>query len=151
MQNLCSERRIVALLILILSAGLVVSTFGLQFADLGGAFSPMFFPRIILTILVGLATLNLVIEMMTDVKGNDLRLAQTLLICAGFMGYVVLIMPLGYFISSVLLALLILITLGIRSPLVLLVLPVASAGSLVVLFNHILKMPWPTSPFFWWI
>lgn len=151
MQNLCSERRIVALLILILSAGLVVSTFGLQFADLGGAFSPMFFPRIILTILVGLATLNLVIEMMTDVKGNDLRLAQTLLICAGFMGYVVLIMPLGYFISSVLLALLILITLGIRSPLVLLVLPIASAGSLVVLFNHILKMPWPTSPFFWWI
>ncbi len=151
MQNLCSERRIVALLILILSAGLVVSTFGLQFADLGGAFSPMFFPRIILTILVGLATLNLVIDMMTDVKGNDLRLAQTLLICAGFMGYVVLIMPLGYFISSVLLALLILITLGIRSPLVLLVLPIASAGSLVVLFNHILKMPLPTSPFFWWI
>lgn len=151
MQNLCSERRIVALLILILSAGLVLSTFGLQFADLGGAFSPMFFPRIILTILVGLATLNLVIEMVTDVKGNDLRLAQTLLICAGFMGYVVLIMPLGYFISSVLLALLILITLGIRSPLVLLVLPIASAGSLVVLFNHILKMPLPTSPFFWWI
>lgn len=151
MQNLFSECRIVALLILTLTAGLVVSTVGLQFADLGGAFSPMFFPRIILTILLGLAALNLVIDIKTDVTGNDLRLAPTLLICAGFMGYVLLIMPLGYFISSVMLALLILITLGIRSPLVLLVLPIALAGSLVVLFNHILKMPLPTSPFFWWI
>lgn len=151
MQNLFTERRIVALLILALSAGLVVSTFGLQFADLGGAFSPMFFPRIILTILLALAALNLVVDIMTDAKSEELRLAPTLLICAGFVGYVLLIMPLGYFISSIMLALLILITLGIRSPLALLVLPIASAGSLVVLFNHILKMPLPTSPFFWWI
>jgi hypothetical protein len=151
MQNLFSERRIVALLILLLTAGLVVSTFGLQFADLGGAFSPMFFPRIILMILLALAALNMIIDMMTNAKSKELRLAPTLLICAGFIGYVLLIMPLGYFISSVMLALLILITLGIRSPLVLLVLPVAAAGSLVVLFNHILKMPLPNSPFFWWI
>ena len=151
MQNFFTERRIVALLILALSAGLVVSTFGLQFADLGGAFSPMFFPRIILMILLALAALNMVIDMMTHVESGKVRLAPTLLICAGFVGYVLLIMPLGYFISSVMLALLILITLGIRRPVVLLVLPIASAGSLVVLFNHILKMPLPNSPFFWWI
>lgn len=151
MQNLFSERRIVALLILAMSAGLVLSTFGLQFADLGGAFSPMFFPRIILTVLLCLAALNMVIDMMTNVQSKELRLAPTLLICAGFLGYVLLIMPLGYFISSVLLALLILITLGIRNPLVLVLLPVGAAGSLVVLFNHILKMPLPNSPFFWWI
>jgi hypothetical protein len=151
MQNLFSERRIVALLILALSVGLVVSTFGLQFADLGGAFSPMFFPRIILMILLALAALNMVIDMMTNVKSKELRLAPTLLICAGFLAYVLLIMPLGYFISSVMLSLLILITLGIRNPLVLLLLPIAAAGSLIVLFNHILKMPLPNSPFFWWI
>lgn len=151
MQYGINERHIVALLIFALSAGMVWSTFGLQFADLGGAFSPMFFPRIILMILLALAALNMVIDMMTQAKSKELRLIPTLLICAGFVGYVLLIMPLGYFISSVMLALLILITLGIRSPLVLLVLPVASAGSLVVLFNHILKMPLPNSPFFWWI
>lgn len=151
MQNLISERRIVALLILLFSAGLVLSTFGLQFADLGGAFSPMFFPRIILMILLALAALNLVIDMMTSVDEKELRLIPTLVISAGFLVYVLLIMPLGYFLSSVLLALLILITLGIRNPLVLLGLPIAAAGSLVVLFNHILKMPLPTSPFFWWI
>ena len=151
MQNLISERRIVALLILLFSAGLVLSTFGLQFADLGGAFSPMFFPRIILFILLALAALNLVIDMMTSVDEKELRLIPTLVISAGFLVYVLLIMPLGYFLSSVLLALLILITLGIRNPLVLLGLPIAAAGSLVVLFNHILKMPLPTSPFFWWI
>jgi hypothetical protein len=151
MQNLFSERRIVALLILAMSAGLVVSTFGLQFADLGGAFSPMFFPRIILMALLALAALNMVIDLMSNAKSAELRLAPALLICAGFVGYVLLIMPLGYFLSSVLMAVLILMALGIRRPLVLLLLPVVSAGSLVVLFNHILKMPLPTSPFFWWI
>jgi hypothetical protein len=151
MRHLISEQRIVALLLLVLSAGLVLSTFGLQFADLGGAFSPMFFPRIILMILLVLTALNLVIDMMTDTQSKELRLAPTLLICAGFVAYVLLIVPLGYFISSVLLALLLLLTLGIRNPLVLLALPVTAAGSLVGLFNHVLKMPLPTSPFYWWI
>ena len=151
MQNLYSERRVVALLILVMTAGLGASTFGLQFADLGGAFSPMFFPRIILTILLLLAALNLVIDLMTDVAKQELRLAPTLLICAGFLGHVLLIMPLGFFISSVLLSMLILLTLGIRRPLVLVGLPIAAAGSLVLLFNHILRMPLPSSPFFWWI
>ena len=151
MQSLISEKRIVALLILLLSAGLVLSTFGLEFADLGGAFSPMFFPRIVLIILLALAALNMVIDMTTQTQGKNIRLLPTLLISAGFLAYVLLIVPLGYFISSVLLAFLILITLGIRSPLVLAGLPVVTAGSLVLLFNHMLKMPLPTSPFFWWI
>jgi len=146
-----SERRIVSLLILLLTAGMVVSTFGLQFAELGGAFSPMFFPRIILFVLLALAALNMVMDMMTNPKSKTLRLAPTLLISLGFLIYVMLIMPLGYFFSSILLAFLILFTLGIRNPLVLVALPIGTAGALVALFNHVLKMPLPTSPFFWWI
>ena len=111
----------------------------------------MFFPRIVLTVLLALAALNMFIDMMTDARSKDIRLLPTILICAGFVGYVLLIVPLGYFISSILLTLLILIALGIRSPLVLIVLPLAMAGGLVGIFNHVLKMPLPTSPFFWWI
>lgn len=151
MNNLVSEGRTVSLLILLLTAGLVFSTFGLEFADLGGAFSPMFFPRIILMVLLALAALNMVIDMMTHTRSKELRLLPTVLICAGFLIYVLLIIPLGYFISSILLAFLILCTLGVRRPLVLVALPIGAAGSLVVLFNHMLKMPLPTSPFFWWI
>lgn len=146
-----SEKRIVALIILLLCSGLLWSTFGLQFADLGGAFSPMFFPRIILMVLVALAALNLLIDLTNQTENKKIQLVPTLVISMGFLAYVLMIMPLGYFISSVLLALLILITLGIRNPLTLITLPVAAAGSLVGLFNHALKMPLPTSPFFWWI
>lgn len=151
MKNLISEQRIVSLVILLLTSGLILSSFGLEFADLGGAFSPMFFPRIILGVLLILAAINLMIDMTRDAESQGIRLVQTAVIGAGFVAYSLLLMPLGFFLSSVLIGLLILITLGVRNPSALLLLPTASAGSLVLLFNHILKMPLPASPFFWWI
>jgi hypothetical protein len=41
--------------------------------------------------------------------------------------------------------------LGVRSPLGISAVSVGVPGALVALFNHILKMPLPTSPLFWWI
>jgi hypothetical protein len=151
MTNLISERRVVSLIIVVLTAGLIQSSFGLEFADLGGAFSPMFFPRIILALLLVLAAIDLCIEMTRHAESQNIRLLPVAILSAGFVVYSLLLVPLGFFISSVLVALLILITLGVRKPLVLLLLPTVSAGSLVLLFNHILKMPLPASPFVWWI
>lgn len=151
MANVLTERRIVSVIILLLAAGLIASTFGRQYADLGGAFSPMFFPRIILTILLGLAALNVAIDVLTAQKRQGIELAPVLIIGAAFMVYVLVLMPLGYFISSVGMGIIVLLALGLRAPMQVLAVPVLGAGGLVLLFNHVLKMPLPTSPFFWWL
>lgn len=151
MSGLVSERRVISVIILVLTAGLVLSTFGLEFADLGGAFSPMFFPRIILMILLALAALNVVLDLMARPAAQPIELGPVLIIAAAFVGYVLLIMPLGYFISSTAVGIVILLALGLRNPVQVVLIPMAGAGALVGLFNHVLKMPLPASPFFWWI
>lgn len=151
MSGLITERRTISIIILVLTAGLVVSTFGLEFADLGGAFSPMFFPRIILIILLALAALNVVVDLISADASKPIELVPVLIIGAAFVGYVLILMPLGYFISSVAVGVVILLALGLRNPLQVLTIPVLGAGSLVGLFNHVLKMPLPSSPFFWWL
>jgi hypothetical protein len=151
MSALFSERRVISLLILILGAGLFMSTLGREFADLGGAFSPMFFPRIILGVLLGLAALNVVVDFLASKKSKPIELWSVIIISAAFMAYVLLLQPLGYFISSVAVGIVILLTLGLRNPLQVVLVPVCGAGALVGLFNHVLKMPLPNSPFFWWL
>lgn len=151
MATLVTERRVISVMILLLTAGLVMSSFGLQFADLGGAFSPMFFPRIILFILLGLAALNFVIDLASVPSTSSIELRPVLIIAAAFVGYVLVLIPLGYFPSSVGVGIVILLALGLRNPLQVVGIPVLGAGALVALFNHMLKMPLPTSPFFWWL
>jgi hypothetical protein len=151
MSAVLSERRVVSVIILVLTAGLVVSTFGLEFADLGGAFSPMFFPRIILIVLLGLGALNVVVDLLAPRSSNSIELLPVLIISAAFVIYVLMLMPLGYFISSVAVGIVILLSLGLRNPLQVILFPVCGAGALVGLFNHVLKMPLPNSPFFWWL
>jgi hypothetical protein len=150
MSSLITERRVISVIILLLTVGLVVSTFGLQFADLGGAFSPMFFPRIILIILMGLAVLN-VVDVISTPSKTPIQLGPVLMIAAAFVAYVLVLVPLGYFISSVGVGIVILLALGVRNPLQIIAIPVVGAGSLVLLFNHVLKMPLPVSPFVWWL
>lgn len=151
MAPMFTERRVISVIILLLTVGLVVSTFGLQFADLGGAFSPMFFPRIILFILLGLAALNFILDFVTAPTQTPIQIWPVLIIAAAFIGYVLVLMPLGYFISSVGVGVIILLALGLRNPLQILSIPAIGAGTIVGLFNHVLKMPLPTSPFFWWL
>ncbi|MGQ7847321.1 tripartite tricarboxylate transporter TctB family protein [Granulosicoccus sp. 3-233] len=151
MSTLLNERRCVSVVILLLVAGLVTSTFGLTFADLGGAFSPMFFPRIILTILLALAAFNVVLDLLKPSPSDPIELWPVLTISLAFIVYVLLLVPLGYFVSSVALGMVVLLALGLRHPLQVVLPPVLAAGALLVLFNHVLKMPLPTSPFTWWI
>lgn len=151
MPNLFTERRVISVMVLLLTFGLVMSSFGLQFADLGGAFSPMFFPRIVLFILLGLATLNFVIDMVTAPSSRPIELWPVLIIAAAFVVYVLILMPLGYFISSICVGMVILLALGLRNPLIVFGVPFMGASALIVLFNHTLKMPLPASPFFWWL
>ncbi len=150
MQPFLSEQRIMAVVILVLTAGLVFSTFGLEFADLGGAFSPMFFPRIILVILLGLAALSLVAEFLATPARQPIQLAPVVVIALALIAYVLMIIPLGYFFSSLGMGIVILLALGLRNPVQVVLVPAAAAGALVALFNHVLKMPLPTSPFTWW-
>ncbi len=151
MTALFTERRVISVIILLLTAGLAVSTFGLQFAELGGAFSPMFFPRIILFVLLALAALNVVIDLIAARTSQPIQILPVLVIGAAIVVYVLALMPLGYFISSAGLGCIILLALGLRNPVQVVLVPVAAAGGLVALFNHALKMPLPTSPFFWWL
>ncbi|MFT6104960.1 MAG: hypothetical protein ACJA1E_001386 [Paracoccaceae bacterium] len=151
MSGLFTELRVISIMIFVLTAGLFMSTFGLEFADLGGAFSPMFFPRIILFILLALTALNVVLDVIARSAGKPIALLPVLIISAAFMVYVLVLMPLGYFISSLAVGIVILLALGMRNPFQVTVIPLIASGALVALFNHGLKMPLPTSPFFWWI
>ncbi len=151
MSGLITERRVVSFIILLLTTGLVVSTYGKQYADLGGAFSPMFFPRIILVILLVLCAVNLVTDLVGNNQKKPIELVPVLIISVAFIAYVLLINTLGYFICSVVVGIVILLALGLRNPIPVIGVPLVGASALVVLFNHVLTMPLPTSPFVWWI
>jgi hypothetical protein len=146
-----TETSVVSVILLLVALGLTLSTFGLQFADLGGAFSPMFFPRIILAILLGLALLNVVIDVMAQPSSGPIRLGSVIAISLAFVAYVILLPKLGFFLSSVPLALGMLWILKVRTPMALFGIAIGIPGALVALFNHVLTMPLPTSPFLWWL
>lgn len=149
--RLLSERAIVALILLLVGTGLTVSTFGLQFAELGGAFSPTFFPRIILMIWVGLALANLLADLATAKENAAGRFLPVILIGAAFVLYVLTMPHLGFFLCSVILSAFILVVLGLREPIPVFAISLGAPLVLVGLFNHVLVMPLPTSPLFWWI
>jgi hypothetical protein len=151
MMRVVTERSVVSVTLLLVSLGLMISTFGLQFADLGGAFSPMFFPRIVLIFLVGLALLNVVADVMARSPSGPIRLGVVIAISLGFVVYVIALPQLGFFFSSVPLAVGMLWVLGVRGPLALIGIAVGIPGALVALFNHVLTMPLPASPFLWWL
>lgn len=151
MGRVLSERAVVSVVLLLIGAGLMLSTFGLQFADLGGAFSPMFFPRIVLMMWVALALLNVAADVMAQGGSKPIRLATVAAISVGFVVYVIALPKLGFFFASVPLALGMLWVLEVRSPLALIGIAVGVPGALVMLFNHILTMPLPVSPILWWL
>ncbi len=151
MGRLANERAAIALVLFLTGAALVVSTFGLNFADLGGAFSPMFFPRIVLMIWLVLAAVNLVIDVLARRRGEDFLYLRVGLISLAVLAYVQLLIPLGFFICSAVFGVLVLILLGVRGPIALVLVGLGVPLALVGLFNHVLTMPLPNSPFVWWL
>lgn len=150
MARIFSERAIVALVLLVIGAGLLSTTFGRQYADLGGAFSPMFFPRIVLGAWVLLALANLVAEMVRDAGPKPIELVRVVILAIASVIFLVAMTRLGFFLSAVAFSSFALVLLGLRKPLSILVVAVGVPGALVALFNHALTLPLPTSPFTWW-
>lgn len=146
-----NERALVALALLVSGAALTFSTFGGSFADLGGAFSPMFFPRIVLTLLLALALVNLTMEWVRPTPSRSIRVWPVAVIAVTVVIYVWLVPRYGFFLCSVALSLSVLLVLGVRRPLPVGLVALGLPAALVGLFNHVLKMPLPTSPVVWWL
>ena len=147
---LLNERRVTSLVLLLLGAGLLSQTYGQQYADLGGAFSPMFFPQIILWLWVGLTALDLLSEILRPQGTMRPQLLRVIVIAVATVLFLWGMTRLGFFLSAVPFALVALVTLGVRHPLPLLTVAVGVPMALVALFNHALVLPLPTSPFAWW-
>ena len=148
MQRFANERVIVQLALLIVAVGLYASTFGQSFSASDLAQSPMFFPRIILTLWIGLSLIALVqaIRTQADVApiASWTRIAVVLV---SAVIYTNMIGSEGFFLPSVVFALICLPAFGIRNPVIIAVFAVLVPGVLVALFNHGLGMPLPTSRF----
>ena len=145
-----TERSVAALILFLVGAGLFSQTFGAQYADLGGAFSPMFFPQIILGLWVALTGLNLITEVWTPRASEMPRLLRVTVIALASFIFLLAMPRLGFFLSAVPFALLALLVLGMRAPLGIAIVALGVPAGLVALFNHTLTLPLPTSPFAWW-
>lgn len=145
-----TERSVTALILFLVGAGLFSQTFGAQYADLGGAFSPMFFPQIILGIWVVLTGLNLIAEVWAPRRSEMPRLLRVTVIALASFVFLLAMPRLGFFLSAVPFALLALLVLGMRGPLGIAIVALGVPAALVALFNHALTLPLPTSPFAWW-
>ncbi|MBM2321821.1 MULTISPECIES: tripartite tricarboxylate transporter TctB family protein [Marivita] len=144
-----TERRVTSLIVLLIAAALLSQTFGQAYSGLG-AFSPMFFPQIVLGFWVAVAALDVVSELRRSSSSDHPRLMRV-----SFMGLATLLFlygmtRLGFFLSAVPFSITSLVVLGLRNPLAILAVGVGVPAALVALFNHLLVLPLPTSPFTWW-
>lgn len=148
MHRIARESVIVQCGLLIAGIVLYASTFSQSFSATDLAQSPMFFPRIILVLWIGLSLIALVqtrgMEKTTTPIANRARIG---IVLAATLIYTNVIGAEGFFIPSVIFALICLPAFGIRNPVVVVLFAVAVPGGLVLLFNHMLGMPLPTSRF----
>lgn len=148
MQRFANERVIVQLSLLLVAVALYASTFQQSFSASDLAQSPMFFPRIILVLWIGLAVIALIQTLRAQQKNTPIAsLARAGIVIVAALIYTNVIGSEGFFLPSVLFALICLPAFGIRNPLLVGLFAVLVPGALVLLFNHTLGMPLPTSRF----
>lgn len=148
MQRFVSERILVQVGLLIVAVALFASTFGQNFSSSDLAQSPMFFPRIILVLWIGLGVISLIQSFKSDEKTRQIASWPRIgIVLVAALIYTNLIGSEGFFIPSVGFAVISLLAFGIRNPILVLLFAVLVPGSLVLLFNHTLGMPLPTSRF----
>lgn len=146
--KLKQESVIVQLLLLITAIALYLSTFKQGFTDAEAAQSPMFFPRIILMLWIVLNIIGLIQSVRhSNVTNPIASWWRILLVIAVTCIYVNLIGSEGFFLPSMVFALICLPLFGIRNGVLIVLFAVAVPGVLVLLFNHMLGMPLPTSRF----
>ena len=145
------ERAGVTLALFLTAAGLMA---GIGWQDSTGmppAFAPEFFPRIVLWLLLGLTALGFLAEVFRGVPGSGddsaWRLLRVAVIILAMLVFAWAMMRFGFFLTGAAFSVLALPLLGLRNPLVILAFAVGVPGALVGLFNHLLTMPLPTSPF----
>ncbi len=148
MQRIANERVIVQLGLLIVAVALYASTFAQSFSASDLAQSPMFFPRIILTLWIGLSVIALVQAIRKDDRATPIASWTRIgIILVAALAYTNVIGSEGFFLPSVVFALICLPAFGIRNPLLVGLFAILVPGALLLLFNHTLGMPLPTSRF----
>jgi len=148
MQRIANERVVVQIALLMIAVALYASTFIQNFSATEVAQSPMFFPRIILILWMGLAVIALIQSILSDEAGRPVaNWARIGIVVVATLIYTNVIGSEGFFIPSVIFALICLPAFGIRHPVLVVLFAVAVPGALVLLFNHTLGMPLPTSRF----
>jgi len=148
MQSLLSERVLVLLTMLIVAGALFATTFGTEYRLLGAVQSPVYFPRIILGIMIFL----ILIAVLQDIRKQEVvdpveKWGALIVFVLATVIYANGITRIGFMLASVPFSMLGLWVFGIRHPLAIVAYTIAVPGSIVLLFNHILKLPLPTSPF----
>ncbi|WP_299295867.1 tripartite tricarboxylate transporter TctB family protein [uncultured Tateyamaria sp.] len=148
MQRFANERVVVQFGLLILAVALYASTFQQSFSASDLAQSPMFFPRIILTLWIGLAVVALIQTVRTQETQSPIASWPRIgVVIVAALIYTNVIGSEGFFLPSVVFALICLPAFGVRNPLLVAVFAILVPGALVFLFNHTLGMPLPTSRF----
>jgi hypothetical protein len=148
MQRFANERVIVQMVLLIVAVALYASTFQQSFSASDVAQSPMFFPRIILTLWIGLAIIALIQTLRVQQTQTPIASwARIGVVIVAALIYTNVIGAEGFFLPSVIFALICLPAFGIRNPFMIVLFAVLVPGALVFLFNHTLGMPLPTSRF----
>ncbi|MEM1363179.1 MAG: tripartite tricarboxylate transporter TctB family protein [Pseudomonadota bacterium] len=148
MSRYLNERVFVLLLLLLVAAALYASSFAQTFSDVGNAHSPVFFPRIVLVLWMGLAVIALAQVLMQGFVAEPIHGVWRLVVLViATIAYTNLLTQYGFFLSSAVFAVVCLAVFGVRNPLIMVIYAIAVPGALVLLFNHSLGMPLPTSPF----
>lgn len=148
MNSLFSERVLVLLSLLIAAVALFATTFGTEYRLLGAVQSPVFFPRIILGLMIGL-TLVAILQDLRDRRAAEPveKWVALIVFVIATLIYANAITRVGFMLASVPFSILGLWVFGLRNPVILIAYAIGVPGSLVALFNHVLKLPLPTSPF----
>lgn len=148
MATLMSERFLVLLGLLIAAAALFATTFGTEYRLLGAVQSPVYFPRIILGIMMTLTVIVIVQDAIAkrEIEPVDKWTALVVFVIAALI-FSNAITRIGFMLSAVPFSVIALWIFGLRNPLAIAAYAVLVPGALVLLFNHILKLPLPTSPF----
>lgn len=146
-----AQRSWLSLVLLMFGCALYASTFGANYADLGGAFSPVFFPRIILSGWIALALFSLIADALSGKLSGSVQWLAVVTVSIAMYAYTELMPIAGFFISSVVFSIVVLLAMGQRKAMDIMLFSIIVPGALIVLFNHVLTMPLPVSPFLWWL
>ncbi|MGY6567886.1 MAG: tripartite tricarboxylate transporter TctB family protein [Salinarimonas sp.] len=150
MLALMNERALVAIALFLTGGALLATTFGGS-PDLPPAFDPTFFPRIVLILWVALAAMEIASAIRRSTPSDKPAVWRIGALVVAVVLYAVFFTRLGFFITSVAFCTVSLLALGQRHIVTIAAFAIGTPAVLLILFNRVLKMPLPASPFVWWL